>query len=190
MENKSKYRAPTYFEKYATYENEECSKQLDEIEWRAQIQSSLGNKKFRIKYYGNLNEELNLICHTDFSRALVLGEDIETKEEIVLFDGCKFGYNGMFAEHYSKAQIENRPTEKFLVDKDGNDIFEILVSVCYNIPYDEEMDNFINEHHMVELISGDLITAEELERNGFDWIYVYAINEEGNFWAIVDEELA
>ncbi len=190
MKNPLNQLGPTYFEKFTTYENEDYFKDLNELEWRGQIQSSSHNKKFRIKYYGNLHEEHNLIMDTDFSPCLIVAEDVESQEEIVLFDGCTFGYNGMFAYQYSKEQMENRPTENRYIDKNGNDIFELLISVFYNIPYDEEMDGFINEHNRVELISGESISPEELKRNGYDWFYLYAIDEQGNFNIVVDEELA
>lgn len=188
--NKSNYEAPTYFENFVTYENESLFKDLNEIEWRGQIKSSTNNKKFGIKYYGDLFGKENLIVGTDFSEALVIAEDIVTKEQIVIFDGCKFGYNAMLCDEYSKEEINNRPTEKMYTDKNGNKTFEIVVSTYNGIPYDEEMEDFINEENKVELISGEIISPEQLERNGFDWFAISIINEKGKLTRIVDEELA
>lgn len=184
------YSAPTYYEKFVTNENENYFQDLKDIEWRGQIQSSAQNKKFRIKYYGDFFEKYGLIVSTDFAPALVVAEDVETGEQILLFDGCQHGYNAMFCDEYSKEQVSNRPLSNTFADKDGNEVFEVLVSVYYNIDYNEELEDFQNEEGEVELISGEIISVETLFRNGFDFIQIQLINPQGESINILEEELA
>ncbi len=188
--NKSNYQSPTYLEKFVSYENEEYFNDIDlSIEWRGQIQSSTKNKKFRVKFYGEILKEYGLITGDEFSEALIVAEDIETKEEIVIFDGCKHGYNSMFCDEFSEKQLKNRPLKIFR-DNNGNEIFEIIIRVYHGIDYDEEIEDFLNEENKVELLSGELITEEELKRNGFDFLGIQVVNEHKEKINIVEEELA
>ncbi len=51
-------------------------------------------------------EKYGLIIGNDFSEALIIAEDIETQERIILFDGCKHGYNAMFCDEYSQDELK------------------------------------------------------------------------------------
>ncbi len=197
--NKSNYQAPTYLEKFATYENEKYFKNIDlSVEWRGQIQSSTKNKKFRIKFYGDLMTENNdikisdtgFIVEDDFSEVLIVAQDVQTNEEILLFDGCKHGYNAMFCDEYTKEQINNRPLKNTFKDKDGNEIFEIVVGAYYGIDYDDEIEDYFNENGEIELLSGEKISEDELKRNGFDYLFIHVYNEKGEKIEIAEYELA
>jgi hypothetical protein len=52
-----------------------------------------GQRRFRIRYYGELFE--GLIVGTEDAPQLVYGEDESTGELFLLFDGCSHGYNAM-----------------------------------------------------------------------------------------------
>ena len=71
-------KSPTYLSSFVTYSNEKYFKDISDIEWRGQIQSSTGNRKFHIKYFGDIFEEYNYIVETDFAPSLVFAVDIET----------------------------------------------------------------------------------------------------------------
>ncbi len=189
--NKSNFLVPTYLENVVTYDNEDYFTKMEmDIEWRGQIKSSSNNTKFRIKYYGELMEEYGLITADDFSEALVVAEDIETNEQIVLFDGCKHGYNAMFCDEYSDEQIKNRPLENVFKDDNGNEIFEVIVQVYHGIDYDDEIEDYYNDNNEIELLSGEIISKDELKRNGFDFLGIQVINQNGKQISIVEEELA
>lgn len=190
MQNRNKYPAPTYYENFVTYDNVSYFDKVKESEWRGQIQSSAKNKKFKIKYYGDFYEKYGLITWSDTAPSLVVAEDVETGEQIVLFDGCKHGYNAMFCDKFSDEQINNRPLTHTFTNKHGNDVFEILVLTFNNIDYDEEKEDFVNENGEVPLMWGEIISFEDLKRNGFDFICIVAINALGERMNIVDEELA
>ena len=181
--------APTYLENFAVYNNSAYFEDLLDIEWRGQIKSSSGNRKFFIKYYGEIMEQYGLIACTDFSPALVYAEDVVTGEKILLFDGCKHGYAAMFCDEYSDEQHSNRPTTNTFVDASGCETFEIIVSVYHNIDYKEEMSDFENEDGEILLITGEKIDEVTLLRNGFDVIGISVINEKGERTEIVEENL-
>lgn len=185
-----KYLPPTYYEGFVTYDNGSYYKDLIDIEWRGQVQSSTGNKKFRIKYYGEIFEKYQLIANTDIAPELIFAEDIETNEKILLFDGCKHGYDAMFCDTYTPEQINDRPLSNLFTDKDGHEIFEVIVTVYYNIDYEDELPYLQDETGNIELISGEIITTETLTRNGFDFIAIKVINEKGNWQTIFEKELA
>lgn len=191
--------APTYLEGFVTYENDKYFTDVDKIEWRGQIKSSTGNKKFRIKFYGELMTETydgvkisdtGFIVSDDFSGPLIVAEDIETNEQILLFDYCKHGYDAMFCDEYSEEQINNRPLTNVFKDKDGNEIFEVVMGVYYGIDYDDEMEEFLNDDEEIELLSGEIISEEELKRNGFDFLFINLYNEKGEKIEVAEYELA
>lgn len=188
--NTQKKLPPTYFENFVTYDNDKYFKDLIDIEWRGQIKSSSNNTKFKIKYYGDIFEEYNLIVMTDFAPCLVVAVDTETNEEILLFDGCKHGYDAMVCDTYTNEQITNRPLSKTFIDKFDSDTFEIVITLYYNFDFYNELEDFQNEEGNVELVSGEIITVDTLVRNGFDSIEVKLINEDGKETVIVSEELA
>ncbi|GGF16251.1 hypothetical protein [Flavobacterium limi] len=163
---KSNYLPPTYFENFVVYDNEKYFKEIKDIEWRGQIKSSANNRKFKIKYYGDMLEDYNYIVWTDFAPSLIFAVDVETGEEILLFDGAKHGYNSMLCDTFTDEQITNRPLTKMFADNFGSDTFEVIVSIYFNIDYDEELEEFLNENGEVELVSGEIVSADLLVRNG------------------------
>lgn len=186
----TKYLPPTYFDNFVTYDNDKYFKDLIDIEWRGQIKSSNDNRKFKIKYFGDILEKYNYIVGTDFAPSLVFAVDTETGEEILLFDGCKHGYNAMLCDTFTNDQITNRPLTNTFVDKFGSDTFEVIVKIYNGIPYDEELEDFQNEDGNVELVSGEIVSADTLVRNGFDFLEIKLINKDGQETVIVEEELA
>jgi len=100
------------------------------FEWKRKLQSLSGGNKFRIRYYGQQHRSFaGLLIAKEFAPLLVVAVDVITDREILLFDGCKHGYNAMFCDIYTKDQIENRVTENLYVDKNGNEVFQISLSI-------------------------------------------------------------
>jgi hypothetical protein len=190
---------PTFLSNYVFYDTEKRFKKMLDIEWHGQIKSSTDNKKFKIKYYGeilktsyegHLLSENGLIVGTDFAPALVFAVDIISGEEILLFDGCKHGYNAMFCDSYTIEQITNRPLANFYVDNFGFDIFEIVVKVYHNVDYADEFGDEINEKSGLETINGEILPIDILDRNGFDYFELILTNANGNEMVAITEELA
>jgi len=69
--------------------------------WQGKLIAPSGNTKFKIRYYGRVHEiHKNLIVGTTFAPALISAVDAFTGEEILLFDGCRHGYNALFCDSY------------------------------------------------------------------------------------------
>lgn len=179
--------SPTYFEHLAIYDNPLYFEKVIDIEWRGQLKSSTGNTRFKIKYYGEIYS--GLIGGTDDAPSLVHAVDATTGEEILLFDGCKHGYDAMLCDDLT-AQMPGREVSHFYTGKNGADTFDVILSVYYNVDYDDEAENFLNENGMVTLSNGEEISLDILKRNGFDAISIYVVNDQKEIIRVVEEELA
>lgn len=166
-------------------------KELHSHEWRRQLKTTSGQTKFKIKFYGQLHEEYkNLIVGTDFAPSLVFAVDPTTGQEIILFDGCKHGYNALFCDKFTYEQIKNRPATNYYQDEDGNEIFEIVISTYNGIDYDDEFADQVDENGLIELIDGTKIEFEKVKCNGYDTLQIWATNDKGKKIEFVSEELA
>ncbi|MRG44094.1 hypothetical protein GFS24_03165 [Chitinophaga sp. SYP-B3965] len=163
---------------------------LGDKEWRRKIQTASGQTKFRIKYYGKRHEKYpEVIVGTDFAPSLIFAVDTITGDEILLFDGCKHGYNAMFCDVFSEEQIKERPVDNIYADATGNDLFEIVVCI-FNGMEAGELPGVADENGLIELINGSRIPLEEVRRNAFDTIFITVTNPDGITYMIVSEELA
>lgn len=180
---------PTYLEGW-TESSEGPEKRLPH-EWRGKLKTPAGQTRFNIKYYGMLHEDYpNLIVGTDFAPPLVYALDPSTGQEILLFDGCKHGYNAMFCDTFSVEQMNNRPADKFYKDQEGKFTFEIVFSTYNQAYYDDEFKAEVDDVGRIELIDGTKLEWEKARRNAFDTLRVFATNEDGKVSEILSEELA
>lgn len=177
---------PTFLEMFT--EHIQNPDKLETHEWRRKLKSSSGNTFFKIKFYGELDS--NLIVNTDFAPMIIWAIDISTREEILLFDGCKHGYNSLFCDVYTDEQINTREIFDIYKDKKGNELFEIIISTYYGIDYDDEFEEEVDQNGFIELIDNSKKEFEYVKRNGFDTLQILAIDEKGNSFEIVSEELA
>jgi len=166
-------------------------KDLHSHEWRRRLRTPNGQTKFKIKYFGELHEDYkNLIIGSDFAPSLFFAVDVASGKEILLFDGCKHGYNAMFCDTYTEEQIKNRPATNYYIDEDGNDTFEIIISTYNGIDYDDEFASEVDENGLIELIDGSKVQFSSVKRNGYDTLQIWATNKNGEAIEIVSEELA
>ena len=166
-------------------------RKLKKFEWRRSLKSSTGNKKLQIKYYGNLHEKYkSLIVSTAFGPQKLVAIDSQTREEFLIYDGCKVGYNALLCDSYSKAQIEGREALELYKDNQGNNQFTIIISVYYQIDYDDEFAEHKGPDGKIELLNGERIPFEELKRLGCDCIQIWLMNPSGKKIQILSEELA
>ena len=164
---------------------------LQANEWRRKLKTPSGQTKFKIKYYGQLHKDYkNLIVGTEFAPPLVFAVETSTEQEILLFDGCKHGYNALFRDRFTSEQINNRPITKYYKDKEGNETFEIIISTYNGINYDDEFADEVDENGLIELTDGTKIEFEKAKRNGYDTLQVLAINDDGKTIEVISEELA
>lgn len=159
-------------------------------EWRRKLVSSNGRTKFQIRFYGRLHPELDLIVKTDFAPILVYAVDPDNGQEILIFDGCKYGYDALFCNTYKHEQIIGRPADAIYKSRNGDKLFEIVISVYNSSYYDDELSDQIDSDGLIELVDGKKQRLHIVERDAFDTLQVYAINEKGERFNIISEELA
>ncbi|WP_158961188.1 hypothetical protein [Myroides fluvii] len=190
MKNPSTYQAPTYLSSFITYDTSRYFQEMIAIEWRGQIQSSTQGRRFKIYYCGEYAADINLLVDQDDFPVVVYAEDVETQERILLFDYAKHGYNAMFCDEYEEEVLQAREGKVQELILNGENVFEVLVYAYHNIDYDDEMEEFLNEENEIELLSGEIITENELKRNGFDFFGMDVIDSNGNRQTLVEFELA
>lgn len=166
-------------------------KNLQAHEWRRKLRAPSGQTKFKIKYFGQLHPEYqNLIVGTDDTPALIVAVEPTNGQEVLIFDGCKHGYNAMFCDSYSEEKTKNRKADKIYKTSNGTDIFEITISTYNGIDYDDEFRDDVDAVGLIELIGGSKIKFETAKRNGFDALQILGRTDKGDVIEIVSEELA
>lgn len=178
-------QGPAYLDGYALPSTPES---WIEEEWTGQLHSREAHSQFRIFYYGELLD--GLIAVTEFAPQQIVAENVVTGERIVIFDGCIHGYNALLCDDYTEEQRNNRTALVPYHDADGEDTFEIIVSVFYNVDWDEEFLSDVDESGCIELINGEKCYFSEAKRNGFDFLRIKIINKNGLETEIAEEELA
>lgn len=159
-------------------------------EWRRQLQLPSGQSKFKIKYYGQLHKVYpNLIVGTDFAPALIYAVDEVTGQDILLFDGCRHGYNPLLADSYTRDQY-NRQAESYYKGPGENEIFEVIISTYNGIDYDDEFLEEVDENGLIAVADGNKIAFDIVKRNGFDALQIWLKTETGETIEVVSEELA
>jgi hypothetical protein len=172
-------------------EHIEHPKNLLPHEWRRRIKTPAGQTKFKIRFYGQLHAAFkNLIVGTDFAPSLVIAIDSTTGQEILLFDGCKHGYNALFCDTFTTEQVNNRPATNYYRDEDGNDTFEIIISTYNGIDYEEEFLDQVDENGLIELVDGSKTEFEKVKCNGYDSLQIWVVTANAKTIEIVSEELA
>ncbi|MNW43396.1 hypothetical protein D3C74_205930 [compost metagenome] len=176
---------PAYLEGWIVPENPEA---WVEQEWTGKLRSQAGHTKFHIFYYGELMDEL--IAVTEFAPQLIIAEDAVTSEQIVIFDGTRHGYDALLCEVYTKEQQNNRTPLLPYLDEDGEDTFEVSLTAFYNVDWDDEFADDVDENGQLELINGERCDFEDAKRNGYDAISITITSAKGLKTEIIQEELA
>lgn len=152
------------------------------------VVSSTGGELFEIRYSGTILEEYGLIVDHE-QPSLVIARALDTGEQIVLFDAAKHGYDAMFVEEFAPETVGARTADTVL-ERDGQTAFGVEVEVIDNIDWDDEEDDFRDDEGVIRLITGDVISSEQLRADGFDALTVTVITTDGTRHSIVEEELA
>ncbi|OCG39591.1 hypothetical protein A9G29_08695 [Gilliamella sp. Fer2-1] len=152
--------------------------------------SENGNNLFEIWYYGELceipREEQLYIIDTNDAPTLIVARNPSTKEDILLFDGAKHGYNNMFCDTFDEETLNNRTLQKYEIPAS-----QIIIEIGYNIDYEEEKEYYeFDENGRVLLINGGSISWEDLITDGFDCIALSYVDDSGKIINFLDVELA
>lgn len=182
------YSGPTFLEGYTSPIHGSKDKTG---QWRGKVVSPDGNNQFKIRYYGQRHEKHNnLIVETDMAPALIFAVHITTGDTILLFDGCRHGYNALFCDTYSDKQLNGRSAVDFYTTSSGADVFEVTITIYNNIDYEDEFSDQVDAGGFVELADGSKKQLNIIKRDGFQAIKISAKDLNGKDVEILSEELA
>ncbi|MFB6456862.1 hypothetical protein ACE38W_16435 [Chitinophaga sp. Hz27] len=208
--NFNKRLAPDLYSSYAIEGNPAYFEKMHEVEWRGQLQSSTGGRKFRIKYYGELftwevkqqatHQEMHrrnygnnfngLIAETNEAPELIYAVDAITDEKILLFDYAIHGYDNLFNNEWDLSKMPQRNADNLYRDAAGNEVFEVVVSTYNNVDYEDEAEGFVQDNGFIRLIDGREVDIPFMQRNGFDAISIILYSANGDMVVIHQRELA
>jgi hypothetical protein len=141
---------------------------------------------------------LEIMCHAEIKQegtspilyqtnlpVLIVARDITTGEEYTLFDEAVHGYDAIMCNDTSGFDLTKRlPLVKIA------DAFNVTVTLCYSIDYDEEKDDYdFDENGKVKTDSGAVYDWEYLKMNGIDWIEMFYTDLKGKNYKFLDLEL-
>ena len=177
----NKMRVPTYIEE-ENYNIINIDDTFTSISICNNLESGDTNELYEIYFYGSLFEE-HMICGMYDEKneitdpCMIVAKCIHTGKEILLYDEAKYGYNPMFCDEINLEDIKKRRLSKLEIPNS-----KIEIDFTYSIDFDE--DDF------TETINGEKISFEEVNRNGFDYIKITAIDELDTKRVICELELA
>ena len=157
--------------------------------WQGKLISSSGGDRFKIIYFGQLIT--GLIASKPGLPQLVFAVDVKTSEKILLFDGAKHGYNGMFVDRFPQEELDKREANTFFNDGQS---YQIILEAYYGVDYDdpeEDFIDFVDEEGYLEMDDlGNKLPFEEVKRNGFNSFGIFGLDENEREVMILGEELS
>jgi hypothetical protein len=138
-----------------------------------------GIEKFKILFTGNIVD--NYIVNNK-NAFIVNILPIGTIEKIVIFDERYHGYNALLIEDLTNKKVSK---EIPFIDKDGKNIFEIVIWANYSVDFEDELPN----KKELKLLNGKIDTIKNIKRNAFDSFGIIIKNELGNVYNILEMEL-
>ncbi|MDR1195350.1 MAG: hypothetical protein LBL00_02620 [Endomicrobium sp.] len=152
---------------------------FDECHWKGKLCFN-GIEKFKIYFSGETIE--NYLVNNDDEAFIIKVLPVGTNEKITIFDERYHGYNALLIENLLNKKYTG---ETIFMDKDGKNIFEIILVANYNIDFEDEYQN----KETLELINGETETIENIRRNAFDFFGIIIKNELGNVYNVLEMEL-
>jgi hypothetical protein len=152
---------------------------FDECHWKGKLCFN-GIEKFRIYFSGKTME--NYLANDGDNAFTVKVLPIGTDDKITVFDERHHGYNALLTENLLHKKCSK---ETIFADKDGKDIFEIILVVNYNVDFEDEYP----DKETLERTDGEIETVENIRRNAFDFFGIIIRNELGNVYNILEMEL-
>lgn len=188
-------KIPTYFNKdnYEVLEFDEkfLKNKFSKIIIADKTENTNSDNFFEIHYFGEiiLDTMIRGIFDEKNSKTLpckIVAKSIKTKEEILLFDQAKHGYNSLFCDKFDLESVENRPLSKLEIPNS-----KIVIDFGYDINYEEEKEDYeLDANNCVETINDEIMDWDSVKRNGFDYIRILATDKEGTDRVICELELA
>jgi hypothetical protein len=159
------------------------------IEWMGQLISSTQNRFFKIRYYGDLLDNETIVSEDDNPQR-VIAIDVDTNEEILVFDKALHGWDGFIIDGYKDQKNIPRPADKLYQTKNGADRFRIIFVAVYNSGTEQELLELKASENQMELENGLTLNIQDAFDDAFDWVVIYAIDDNGNRFELINEELA
>lgn len=157
-------------------------------EWVGQLVSGNNNCFFSIRFFGNLLSG-SLIVSKDRKPQKTIAVVSDTQEEILLFDKALHGWDGFICNCYESEKAD-RPADTIYTSKTGTTKFRIVLLAIYSEGTHEELPGNIDKDGNIELENGIMIPLQDAFDNAFDGLVVYAIDENGKHFELINEELA
>ena len=188
-----KLQGPKYLKEHLAIPSDEIKAQIrisnPEVQWMGQLVSAAGNREFQIKYYGDLMNEETII-DTDNGVQRVIAIDTKSNEEILLFDKMLHGWDGFITNAFEGQKNTPRIPDKLYIAKNNTDIFTIGFVAYYNNGTKQELMESVTSEGVIQLDSGLSVDLQDAFDDGFDAVVIYAFDEKGNKFELVNEELA
>ena len=188
-------KIPTYFNKdnyeILKFDEEFLKNKFSKIIIVDKTENTNSDNFFEIHYFGEiiLDTMIRGIFNEKNSKTLpckIVAKSIKTKEEILLFDQAKHGYNSLFCDKFDLESLENRPLSKLEIPDS-----KIVIDFGYDINYEEEKEDYeLDANNCVETINDEIMDWDSVKRNGFDYIRILATDKEGTDRMICELELA
>lgn len=160
-----------------------------DVQWIGQLKSTGQNRRFQIKYYGDLlNNETIIDNHEGVQQIVAVATD--SNEEILLFDKMLHGWEGFICDRYQDQKNISRNANKLYKSKHNTYSFEIVVVAFYNSGTRHELLETVTSSGEIELENGLTLNIQDAFDDAFDAITIYAIDEHGNKFELTNEELA
>ncbi len=192
-EQSLKLQGPKYLRHYLTPLTSEIADNFKtaypDVQWIGQLISSTKNRFFQIKYYGDLiNDETIIDSEKGVLKAVI--NDSSTGEEILLFDKMLHGWEGFICNSYVDHKNINRDASKLYQIGSLPNKFQLVFLAFYNEGTKSELQESANSDGNIILENGSTINLQDAFDNAFDAVVIYAIDELGNKYELVNEELA
>jgi hypothetical protein len=188
-----KLQGPKYLRNYLTPLTSEIvgnfKIKYPDVQWIGQLISNGQNRHFQIKYYGDIMNNETII-DTDKGVQQILAVDIETNSEILLFDKMIHGWNGFVCNTYHDQKNIDRKANKLYRSKNNNYNFRIVLLAFYNKGTGQELIESATSTGEVQMENGLTLKVQDAFDDAFDVIAIYAIDDQGNKFEIINEELA
>ncbi|MDP4265645.1 MAG: hypothetical protein Q8941_24205 [Bacteroidota bacterium] len=162
---------------------------LPGTQWIGQLISTTQNRHFQIKYYGDLMNDETII-DTDKGVQRLIAVDTDSNEEILLFDKMLHGWDGFICNTYEDQRNVFRSSTKLYKSRKNTYNFRIVLLTFYNNGTKQELLDSAASTGQVQLENGVTLDLQDAFDDAFDAIVIYAIDNNGNKFELVNEELA
>jgi hypothetical protein len=159
------------------------------IQWIGQLISTTQNRHFEVKYYGDLMNDKTIIA-ADKGVQKLIAIDPDSKEDILLFDKMLHGWDGLICNTYQDQKNVDRNPNKLYKSKNKTDKFKIVFLAFYNEGTKQELLESATPNGQIQLETGLALNLQDAFDDAFDSVVIYAIDDDGNKFELINEELA